>query len=289
MAKTIPEAFDILIERLKPSESETASAATHRGSIESRLTTDFGMQRIFRSGSFGHGTSVKGYSDLDYFAVIPAANLWASSTYTLQKVKDSMQARFPATSVTVRTPAVVVPFGGGGAGERHEIIPSYADGSKNGYSLYAIPDRANGWMHSAPGAHAAWVNAINEKHAKKVKQLIRLVKYWNYIHSVGIRSFYVEMRTAEYASSETSILYNHDVKRALNHMLSKSLAAMQDPQGLVGYFHPCSDAVKVGALSKLETAVTRAQKAIDAESAGKTADAFYWWNLMFDGNFPAYY
>ncbi len=52
---------------------------------------------------------------------------------------------------------------------------------------------------------------------------------------------------------------------------------------------PCStDAKKSDALSKLETALVRAQKARDAEEAEEIRDAFYWWNLVFNGHFPSY-
>ena len=240
------------------------------------------MTRLFRSGSFGHGTSVSGYSDIDYFAVIPAGNLYRSSDYSLQKVRDSLLKRFPSTAISVRSPAVVVPFGRT-TSERHEITPAYVDSS-----IYKIPNRYDGWMHSAPSNHASWVNQINDLHDKKVKQLIRLVKYWNYLSGAGIRSFYLEMRVAEYAASENSIIYSYDVKRALNFMLSKNLAAMQDPKGLVGYFHPCSDSQKDAAISRLSTAVVRCEKALEAEAAGRIADAFAWWDKVFFEKFPAY-
>jgi hypothetical protein len=289
MTKNVNEAFELLVARLKPTESETAAAASHRLSIESCLRNNFRMTSMFRSGSFGHGTSVSGFSDIDYFAVVPASSTWISSNYTLQKFKDALQARFPLTSITIRSPVVVIPFGGGGSGERHEISPAFYSGTKNGYSVYSIPNRSNGWMDSSPNAHNAWVNAINNKHYKKVKQLIRLVKYWNYLHSAGIRSFYIELRVAEYANSEALIMYNYDVKRVFGKLVEKYLAAMQDPQGISGYVYPCSDAVKVTALSKLETALTRAQKALDAENTGNHALAFDWWDKVFDGRFPAYY
>ncbi|ESY35257.1 hypothetical protein X747_28750 [Mesorhizobium sp. LNJC384A00] len=289
MAKDVNDAFGILIDRLKPSEVETISAASHRASIDACLKEKFKMTSLFRSGSFGHGTSVKGYSDVDYFAVIPAANLWTSSNYSLIKVKEALQARFPLTSIAIRSPVVIVPFGGGAGGEHHEISPAYANGTNNGHTVYAIPNRTDGWMSSSPNAHNAWVNVINDKHSKKVKQLIRLLKYWNYVQSAGIRSFYLELRTAEYANYETAILYNIDVKRMFAVLINKGLAAMQDPQGVSGYVYPCSDAVKESALSKLRTALTRAEKAYEAENAGKYSEAFQWWDMVFGGKFPAYY
>ena len=142
MAKTVDEAFEILVERLKPSESETTAAATHRAGIESRLKSDFEMTRMFRSGSFGHGTSVKGHSDIDYFAVLPGAKLAKSSNYTLQRIRESLLRRFPNTNIIISSPAVVVPFGSTSS-ERHEITPAWVDAMKDGNTLYGIPNRAD--------------------------------------------------------------------------------------------------------------------------------------------------
>jgi hypothetical protein len=73
MATTVDEAFIALTGRLTPTGTETGAAASHRASIEECLRSNFGMTSFFRSGSFGYGTSVSGYSDVDYFAVVPPA------------------------------------------------------------------------------------------------------------------------------------------------------------------------------------------------------------------------
>ena len=288
MARTVDEAFTLLVDRLKPSETETAKAAAHRASIEACLRSNFALTSMFRSGSFGHGTSVSGVSDVDYFARIPAQNLWQNSNYSLQQVKTALQARFPTTSIVVRSPVVVIPFGNEG-GERHEIAPAYLNGTRNGYDAYAIPDRAGGWMDASPIAHNKWVNAINDKHNKKVKQLIRLVKYWNIMNDGGVRSFYLELRTAEFSHSQSSIIYRYDVSSVFATLINKNLAGMQDPQGISGLVQPCTEAVKASALSKLNTASTRASNALAAERSGTISDAFGWWNKVFNGTFPAYY
>jgi hypothetical protein len=288
MARTVNDAFDVFVGWLTPTGGETQAAASHRASIESCLRSNFGITGFFRSGSFGHGTSVSGHSDVDYFAVIPNANLKENSNATLQEMRSALQARFPRTAVTVRSPAVVVPFGSG-AGERHEITPAEYIKEQNRHSVYDIPDRYGGWMKSSPGGHNAWVNEQNDRLGKKVKPLIRLVKAWNYRRSVGIRSFYLELRTTEYAKGETSIIYRHDVLAVFRQLRNKELAAMQDPLGISGYVHPCTDAVKADALSKLDTAIARATKAMEAESGGRVREAFEWWDLVFAGAFPAYY
>lgn len=287
MSKNVNEAFETLISRLKHSETETVAAAAHRRSIETRLSTDFDLKRMFRSGSFGHGTSLSNISDIDFFAVFPTAKLKENSSRSLTAVKESLAARFPNTGVYVDSPAVVVPFADGL--QCHEIIPVDFVRSENGYNVYDIPDRKGAWMKSSPTAHNSWVNETNNEFGGKLKQLIRLVKYWNHEMSVGLRSFYIELRVTEYAKSESSIIYKFDVKGALNHFSKKGLAGMQDPQGVSGYVYPCSDAIKTGALSKVNTALIRATKARELEDDGDVRSAYDWWDKVFGGKFPAFY
>ncbi len=144
-------------------------------------------------------------------------------------------------------------------------------------------------MRSSPDAHNNYVDAIDREFNGKVKQLVRLLKAWKYYCSAPISSFYLEMRVAKYASQRNSILYSRDVKNILQMLWDNQLAALQDPMGISGRIIPCSsEARKSTALSKLKTALGRAQKAREAESAGSIQDAFYWWNLMYAGNFPSY-
>lgn len=142
------------------------------------MRANFGSVTLFRSGSFGHNTSVNGWSDIDYFAVMPRGELTSNSTSTLAKVRNALANRFPRTDVTVRSPAVVVPFGDTSA-ERHEIIPADHISDQNGYKVYDIPDRQGGWMKASPLAHNAYVNAEQTRLKNDLKPLIRFVKHWN--------------------------------------------------------------------------------------------------------------
>ena len=65
---------------------------------------------------------------------------------------------------------------------------------------------------------------------------------------------------------------------------------MQDPMGVSGYISPCSTGPKLAeAKRKLSNALTRARKACDARMSGKIKNAFYWWNMVYNGKFPRYY
>ncbi len=57
-----------------------------------------------------------------------------------------------------------------------------------------------------------------------------------------------------------------------------------------GYINPCSSRnIKQDALSKIETALSRASKARKAENVNKIFKAFEWRNLLYNGYFSNYW
>lgn len=289
MPRTTEEGFRDFLAKLTPSGSETEAAKNHRASIEARLKQDFGLLRLFRIGSFGNGTSISGFSDVDYLASLARDTLTANSNSSLTKVRNSLDARFPYSDVHVSCPAVVIPFGSTKS-ETTEIVPGDYIKEEGGHSVYDIPDCSGGWMRASPEAHKAYVADVNDKLDGKVKPLIRFIKAWKYFRQVPVSSFYLELRVAKYAAGETSILYEWDVKRVLASLRDCDLADIQDPTGVSGYVPACKTvAQREDALSKLQTAATRAEKALDAARADNLYEAFEWWRLLWDNEFPTYY
>ena len=288
MPRTIDEGFRDFLTKLTPSLTETEAAKKHRVSIKTRLETDFGISRFWQIGSFGNGTSISGYSDVDYMARIPT-KLHSNSSTSLAKVRESLAARFPNTGVRVSCPAVVVPFGSDSKEMTEVTVADYLR-SENGFMVYDIPDCSEGWMEASPDAHNVYVRMINENLSCKVKPLIRFIKAWKYFNAVPISSFYLEMRVAKYAAEEKSILYSIDVKRVFDLFNRLELANIQDPMGISGYIKACkSEADKLVTISKVSTALSRARNAYEAEQEGKISEAFQWWNKLYAYNFPNYY
>ena len=288
--RTVNQGFTHFLSTLTPTSGESTAAKNHRASIKACLESNFSMTRFFRTGSFGNGTSISGYSDVDYFAEIPTCNLKDNSATTLRQVRSALDKRFPDTNVHVNCPAVVVPFGTD-AKESTEVTPAdYIEINEDGYRIYDIPDCSDGWMRSSPDAHNAYVREIDEDLGKKVKPLIRFIKAWKYYRNVPISSFYLELRVAKYAEGESTIVYDIDVKRVFSYLDRIGLANMQDPMGISGYISPCStDANLEAAKLKLSTALTRAQKACEAKNDDDIKTAFDRWNLLYNYNFPSYY
>lgn len=289
MPRSVDEGFRDFLSSLTPSSAESAAATSHRESIRRLLDSEFGLRRYLRIGSFGNGTSISGFSDVDYLACLNHDVFTRNSANTLKKVREALEFRFPNTGVHVDSPAVAVPFGRS-ASETTEVVPANEIGTQDEGPVYEIADGDGGWMKVSPDAHKAYVRRVDEKFGGMVKPLIRFVKAWKFLRTAPISSFYLELRVARYAAGEQSIIYSIDVERILRQLLDGGLAAMQDPSGVSGYIYPCrSQAELDDALSKLSTAATRAGKAEDERKAGNVADAFYWWRLLYGDWFPSYY
>ena len=269
MPRSIEEGFADFFAKLKATAPESDAAKRHRTTIDACLKSNFGLQRFVRIGSFGNGTSISGYSDVDYLASIPTSQLTRSSHYSLTKVRDALDRRFPLTDVRVNSPAISVPFGTYRS-ETTEVVPADFIHVSNGYKVYEIADGEGGWMRVSPDSHNDYVARVDAKHFGHVKPLIRFVKAWKYLRNVPISSFYLEMRVAKYADGEPSIVYDIDVNRILRALWDNQLAKVQDPTGFSGYISACkTDLQHKDALSKLDTAAARAEKARQASHGGR--------------------
>jgi hypothetical protein len=290
MPRSIDDGFRDFLIKLTPTTYESEAAKRHRNSILTRLTLDFGyVPRFVRIGSFGNGTSISGLSDVDYLACLPTSVLTENSDYSLQKVRNSLDARFPNTGVRVSCPAVVCPFGTSAA-ETTEVVPADYVTENDGYKVYDIADCSGGWMNASPDAHNDYVRTIDNKLDNRVKPLIRFIKAWKYYRYVPISSFYLELRVARYVSTEPSIIYDIDVKQFLVQLRATRLADLQDPMGVSGLIPACkTKALYEDALSKLDRAATRAEKARQETASGNISAAFDYWRLLFNDEFPSYY
>jgi len=291
MPRSVSEGFDTFLGWLEPLSSEHEKASSHKGSVKSSLENAYECTRLFETGSFGNGTGVRHHSDTDYFAVIPKKNISDNSSTALRNIRETLEATFWSTSgISVNCPAVSIPFGSY-ASETLEVTPCYFAGLVNTpegeQANYGIPNCSGGWMSSSPSAHNAYVRSHDNRLSNRVKPLIQLIKAWKYYNDVPISSFHLELRTTKYAEGEKSIVYDIDLLGVFRTLNNIALASIQDPMGVSGYISACnSDAKKATAISKISTAFSRAEKAVAARESDPE-NAFYYWGLLFNNEFPS--
>lgn len=99
MSHTVEAGFDHLLARLMPLPTEGRAARRHGGSIGACLRAKFDGARLIPTGSLGRGTSLRRYSDADYFIVIPRRLITNDSAVMLKRVRSALRCRFPTSAI----------------------------------------------------------------------------------------------------------------------------------------------------------------------------------------------
>lgn len=253
MTATMSAYYNELIEFFKPS-AEIESSRSRRSTIETRLDDDH-VVSMFETGSLRHGTAIWLYSDVDFF--VRFYDTRPTPDTALDRIKRSMTAIYPNTSIRISKPAVKLAFT---SGVDVELVPAYEAAESD---TYWIPDPKGGWMKSSPALHNKYVNQANTKHSQ-VKMTIRLLKIWKARKSVPISSFYLEMLVARYAIAEPEFSPTVALYAALLH-IENGVSPILDPATKLSNLDGCSGpSGKAVAASKAATATGNITKAVNA-------------------------
>lgn len=283
--RTILTVFEEFAKLLTPSDTETNAAKTHRDSLHTCLTRNFGITAFFRSGSFGNGTSVRSYSDVDYFAEVPVGIARGGSGALLGTFRDAIAGRFPETGVRIDSPAIRVPFGTD-ASERTEVIPAILHTYQHQSRIYQIADGNGGWMLSSPDLHNDYVRAADRVFEGKLKTLIRFLKAWKYCRSLPISSFYLELFATAVLKNERAILYDYDLLKIFRELEQFQLRTLADPAGVSAGIAPCRTQAQLNEVfAQVQRARDLAARAVAVRDS-KLSEAISLWNQVFNTWFP---
>jgi len=282
---TIEQALTLFLQDLTPSPSHREASVKHRAGIESSLYGGLNVSSLREIGSYIHGTAVRNHSDVDLLVGINGSRPEKSDT-ALDWVKAALKRNFPNAPISVDRPSVVIQVAGG---ERWELTPGFHK-LRRGIDIYDIPGVYGGWIEAAPTEHQSYVNGINSQARIRggAKELSRLVKAWKYFNEVPVVSFYLEMRAAEYMSTRQSYYSHLDICYFLEHLDDIGLAPMDDPTHATNYVIHGTGSFGYSHLAKLRlhAAAERAQRAVDAVSAGDLPEALTAYYLLFAEHFP---
>jgi hypothetical protein len=261
---------------LAPAAYDKYKASMRRKAIETALAnSSLRVGSMFESGSWTHGTGISAKSDVDYMAVAAGARpRWPSSA--LETAKNAVKGCYEYVwDVRVSSPVIAVQFT---SQPQFEIAPAWFKEKISGFSVYQIAGRSDEWVLSAPGAHLDYVNRQNDRLGKKVKPLIRLLKAWKHHAGAPVSSFYLEMRTAEYAASENAVIYDIDLRAVVSSIIGYEARDMNDPAHIVGRIPACaSDDKRRQTLRLLRSAKVNLQ---EADAARQVGDQRAYWRAM---------
>jgi hypothetical protein len=288
VATSVYSAFDELHGRLTPLTGEVVAASSHRASVEAAIKSDFSLNRFFQSGSWGNGTSVRTYSDVDYFASLDHSHWASSSTDVLKGLRTTLARRFATTAVWVDSPAIMLEFGRLGS-ERYEVVPSFIeDTSDTNAFVYLIPAPGGGWMRSSPEGQRGFVAAEHIRLKEKLRPLIRFLKLWKYVHDVPISSYYLELFATHAMKQEQLIIYSWDLHAVFRELYRENLPPIANPGKVGATVEPCPSWKRSEVKDAVMKAHVRSELAREAETEKDEHKAFILWNMLFDGHFPTY-
>ncbi len=297
MADRVFDAIQRHLSRLEPSSSEVEKRKSHRRTIEQALTDEFsGFNELLVIGSHTRDTAIHLRSDVDYFAKLGSSDVaWGSSrvssTTTLDRVKSALKSRFKNTEVWIDGPAVVVGFGQGAGAV--DVVPGVWVGTTEmspKYPVFEIPDGSGGWRRTSPQRHTKYLRDEDERSSYKLSKTIKLLKGWKYARmpKVPVSGFHLELLLASNGTCVGVKAYQNCLLDAFRLLRDRAGKALTDPVGVSGGVPAvATEAQRTALVDHARYAAEKASAAIDAELAGNINDAFRYWDLVFNNDFPA--
>lgn len=291
---TVAGSFQELLRRIQPLQSEIDAAQSHLSTIKTRLEKNetFELKSYITAGSFSRGSSIRGKSDVDTFAVFSRDSIrWGdgfmSSGTVLDNLRAELEGRFWNTTVYRDGPAVVVEF----TDCKVDVVPSaFAEFvTEHQWPTYWIPDGAGGWMKTSPGLHNAYIKREDDAAGGKLKNTARLLKYWRECRSprIPVSSFHIEMILASSGICKGVKSYASCVTELLQNLAARECRAVQDPFGVSGYIPAVrTDNQRESASTSVKYSRDHAKDALSAEYNRDTLEALRQWDIVFNSLFP---
>ena len=173
-----------------------------------------------------------------------------------------------------------------------DIVPCfYTVKDSNGRCYYLIPDGNGHWKKTDPSIDNERTTTINQKHAGRVLNVIRLVKYWNKRPTMpSMPSYLLECMLLSYFESQAECSQYVDIafKNALVHIYSAVYNNVYDPKGIQGNLNSLSYQDRQKISSRASTDYDKAVDAMNYENNGDYKSAINKWREIFGNDFPEY-
>lgn len=288
MAKTIDQGFSTLSTRLNISGLQAATVSTRQTNVRDAVGKGMTVSSSFLTGSYRRSTLIAPLkeADVDIFVVLDPKYHPSGARNVLEQVKSALLKTYETPKVSRNGQAITITF----TDFAVDVVPAF---NRKGGG-YLIPNSgSNTWISTDPTVHVELSADANKAHDGDLVPVIKMIKAWNRNIGRHFRSFHLEVLTWEIftkvtiSSHPSGVRFFFDKARAL--IPKKQL----DPAGYggdVGAY--INNQQKIDdAVSRLNTALTRAQKAEAFARDGKIESAFGEWQKIFGtgtNGFPAY-
>ena len=265
---------------------------TRRLNLDFRnLNSDISYSRYV--GSYGRGTAVRGFSDLDMIYELPWSIFSQYNDYVgngqsalLQAVRRSILKTYPATSIGGDGQVVVVSFSDG---MRFEVVPAFRFNLDNRKDFY-YPDSNGGgsWKSTDPVPE---INALQTRDIYvngNLKRLCRMARAWKSFCNVPMGGLLIDTLAYRFlgtwAHRDKSYVYYDWMSRDFFDYLASESTEKQYWQALGSgqYIWKKGDFQY-----KARRACNISKQAIEAEGKGYTSTSKKHWREVYGYRFPS--
>lgn len=294
---TTDQSFQKMLSNLNPTEKQKLRIQTTRDTIDTVLQSDQRIHLVpnkqisFFTGSYKRDTIIRPIDDIDLYVRIHYG-LHAEGKRPLgilRLMSNALRVRYPQTKIRVDSPCIVIKF----LDYKFEVVPVVS--FKDDDDLYRIPGpHSREWIYCYPNIPNKWLTNSNHYNNQKFVPLIKILKQWNRINKVGLKSFHLELLTGMVFNNVSEITSYPQGIYDWMYFVSDWIHGNNSPFVLEPgkgtyvdkYLYDNKFRLKV-VRKKLEIGLWKAALAYDAWLEGKEARAKRLWHQMFGDMFPA--
>ncbi len=237
-------------------------------------------------GSWAKHTRVRPPRDIDLHFILPVAVYYHfeqrqgnKQSQLLQEARDILRVTNPLTDISGDRHVISVPF----ATYKVEVVPAFHR-QGGGYLVCDTTDSGS-YKHADPEAELAALSAADAQYNGNVCKLTRLLKQWQRVCNVPIKSFHLEavikgaLPTVTYGGNN-EFWFDWLVRDTLKHLIACANGSFTMPG--------TGETITLGNawLSRAELAYARALKACDYERDNDNYAAGEEWQKIFGHMIP---
>lgn len=287
----IAQRFQTLLARIEPLSTEVEAAYRHADSVKSRLAKSFALKKFVVIGSHARRTAIRGYSDVDFFAVVSRddvrwGDMYVRSSTTLDRVRHELSTRFWRTETARDGQAIVLNFGSGSA---VDVVPSFFWEMGSKHPIYQMPDGTGEWMPTNPEVHGAYLKRANLASGGKLRRTVQLLKFWRECRQprIPLSSFHLEIVLASEGVCMGAKTHAECLAAAWTVLVDRACRSMRDPLQIAGLIPSAkTPAQREQLLRSVLFAQDHAVAALNAEGDGDYQEALRQWAIIYNGYFP---
>ncbi len=202
--------------------------------------------------------------------------------YLLDKVKTALLKTYKTPKISRNGQAVTITF----SNFIVDVVPSF---NREGGGFLIPNSTMKRWISADPRVHVDLMTKQNDVHKEVLVPIAKMIKGWNKVINHSFRTFYLELLAIKVFTN----IRITDFPSGMRYFFDKGRESIKfkaiDPAGYGDQINPLESVSTVEeAVSRFDTAYSRARKAEEYASKGWVPDAIAEWKKMFGDYFPTY-